>query len=267
MKKLEGIGLKDVQAVYGGAEGILWELIMGEQVHIGGLKSSMDLADKAGIKNGMTGVDLCCCTGAGMRFLVRFKGVALMTGVDATKIEVEKGRKRCKSEGTDKKIKFVLADVCISGLPDKSADFIWGEDAWCYVEDKARLIYEAARIVKDGGTIAFTDWVEGNTPMTDAEATRFLTFMKFPNMLSIPEYRKLLEKNGCEVLHAENTKRFAPCIDLYLQMLDLQQTYDALRIIGFDSSLMGALAGEMVFAQELAHKGKLIQGLFVAKKG
>lgn len=267
MKKLEGISLKNVQAVYGGAEGVLWELIMGEQIHIGGFKSSMDLADKAGIKSGTTGVDFCCCTGAGMRFLVRFKGVSSMTGVDATETEVKKGIQRCKEEGSDKKIKFVLADVCNSGLPDKSADFIWGEDAWCYVEDKPKMISEAARIVKEGGIIAFTDWVEGETPMTDAEAKRFLAFMKFPNILSIPEYKKLLEQNGCKILHAENTKRFAPCIDLYLQMLDMQQTYDALRIIGFDMTLMGALAGEMVFAQELAHKGKLIQGLFVARKG
>ena len=27
--------------------------------------------------------------------------------------------------------------------------------------DKKRLIAEAARLVKPGGTIAFTDWVEG----------------------------------------------------------------------------------------------------------
>jgi len=33
----------------------------------------MDLAEKAGIVSGMSGVDLCCCNGAGMRFLVRFR--------------------------------------------------------------------------------------------------------------------------------------------------------------------------------------------------
>jgi len=27
------------------------------------------------------------------------------------------------------------------------ADFVWGEDAWCYVLDKAKLISEAARLV------------------------------------------------------------------------------------------------------------------------
>ncbi len=79
MKSVEGIGLAEVQAVYGGPEGRLWELIMGEQIHIGGFTSSMDLAEQAGIQAGMKGVDLCCCNGAGMRFLVRFRNVARMT--------------------------------------------------------------------------------------------------------------------------------------------------------------------------------------------
>ena len=40
MQTLSGIGLSDVQAVYDGAEGDLWELVMGEQIHIGGMASS-----------------------------------------------------------------------------------------------------------------------------------------------------------------------------------------------------------------------------------
>ena len=35
---------------------------------------------------------------------------------------------------------------------------------------------------------------------------------------------------------------------------------------GFDTELMGSLGGEMVFMQELAHAGKIAQGLFVARK-
>jgi len=89
MQTFPGIDLSDVQAVYDGAEGDLWELVMGEQIHIGGLSSSMELADRAGIADGSTGVDLCCCNGAGRRFLVRFRGVAHMTGVDATERIVE----------------------------------------------------------------------------------------------------------------------------------------------------------------------------------
>ena len=267
MKSVEGIGLADVQAVYGGPEGRLWELIMGEQVHIGGFVSSMDLAEQAGIKAGMRGVDLCCCNGAGMRFLVRLRGVAGMHGVDATETVVRQGQERCQQAGLADRIQFTLADVCNSGLKSGSADFVWGEDAWCYVVDKARLIAEAVRIVKSGGVIAFTDWVESNGGLSQPEAERYLRFMKFPNVLSINDYRDLLEDNDCEVIVAKDTGRFAPYVDLYLNMLGMQLTYDALKIIGFDREMMTGLAGEMAFMQQLAHAGKIAQGLFVVRKG
>ena len=266
MKIIDKIGLKEVQAVYSGSEGQLWELIMGEQIHIGGFVSSMDLAEKAGIGSSMRGVDLCCCNGAGMRFLVRFRNVARMQGVDATQKVVEQGRLRCKQEGLAKKIEFVLADVCDSGLEDASVDFIWGEDAWCYVVDKEKLVSEAARIVKPGGIIAFTDWIEGGKGLTDEEAKRFLAFMKFPNVQDMDGYKKLLKSNGCDVIKTEDTGRFAPYVDLYLNMLNMQLTYDALRIIDFNQELMQKMGGEMAFMQELAHAGKIAQGLFIARK-
>ena len=266
MKSTENIGLTDVQAVYRGPEGELWELIMGEQIHIGGFHSSMDLAEKAGIGEGMKGIDLCCCNGAGMRFLTRFRNVAHMTGVDATETVVESGRARCEEQGLGAKIDFVLADVCESGLPGGEADLVWGEDAWCYVEDKAKLIAEAARLVKADGVIAFTDWIEGATEMNAEEAERYLKFMKFPNVQDLNGYRKLLTANGCEIVAAEDTGRFAPYVDLYLDMLNKQLTYDALRIVGFDMEMMQGLGGEMQFMQALAHDGKIAQGLFVARK-
>ncbi len=266
MKNLEGMGLPQVQDVYSGAEGDLWELVMGEQIHIGGFASSMALAEKAGIGGGMKGVDLCCCSGAGMRFLVRFRNVGGMTGVDATEHVVELGRERCRKEGLDEKIDFKLADVQDTALPSGRADFVWGEDAWCYVENKSKLIAEAVRLVKPGGLIAFTDWVEGPAGLSNEEGERFLRFMKFPNVLSIEEYAALLEKNGCGIIAAENTGRFAPHVDLYLNMLTMQLTYDALKIIGFDMELFQAMGGEMAFMQQLAHADKIAQGRFVAKK-
>jgi SAM-dependent methyltransferase len=266
MKRKEGIHLKDVQAVYSGPEGDLWELVMGEQIHIGGFVSSMDLAERGGIGAGMRGVDLCCCSGAGMRFLVRFRSVAGMTGVDATEKVVERGRRRCEAAGVADRIRFVLAEVTKTGLPDRSADFVWGEDAWCYVEDKPKLVAEAARLLRPGGRIAFTDWVEGPAGLSDPEADRYLAFMKFPNVEDVPGYRALLERNGIEVAVAEDTGRFPSHVDLYLDMLTKQLTYDALRIIGFDTGLMEAMGGEMQFMRELAHAGKIAQGIFVGTK-
>ncbi len=266
MKTIPNIGLKDVQAVYSGPEGELWELIMGEQIHIGGLQSSMDLAERAGIVAGQNGVDLCSALGAGMRFLLRFRNVAHMTGVDATPKMLALAKERCAAEGFADRVTFVEANVCETGLPAGGFDFVWGEDAWCYVEDKSKLVAEAARLVRPGGVIAFTDWMEGTVPMTDAEAHRFLTFMKFPNVLNLDEYCALLRDNGCTVVTACDTGRFPKYVPLYIDMIDRQLTYDALKIIGFDTKLAAWLLGEMRFMQTLAEAGKIIQGLIVAGK-
>jgi ubiquinone/menaquinone biosynthesis C-methylase UbiE len=239
---------------------------MGEQIHIGGLSSSMDLAERAAINAGSSGVDLCCCNGAGMRFLARFRNVAHMTGVDATERVVKRGRQRTEEEGLADRIDFVVGDATESGLSDASADFVWGEDAWCYVEDKAKLIAEAARLTRPGGKIAFTDWVAGPEPMSDDESERYLRFMKFPNVLTLDDYRTLLEDCGSHVETAEDTGRFASHVDLYLNMLNMQLAYDALKIIGFDMELMQTLGGEMSFIQQLAHDGKVCQGRFIASK-
>jgi ubiquinone/menaquinone biosynthesis C-methylase UbiE len=178
-----GMTLKDVQGVYAGAEGRLWELIMGEQIHAGGFASSMELATRAGIQPGWKGVDLCSALGAGCRFLVgNFK--AVMCGVDGTPHMVEEARKRAPHGEWG--IEFKLDDVLSIPYPDAAFDFVWGEDAWCYVTDKDKLIAEAARVLKKGGIIAFTDWVEGPAGLTEAEALRFNTFMRFPDMQSIP---------------------------------------------------------------------------------
>ncbi|MGA9721038.1 MAG: methyltransferase domain-containing protein, partial [Candidatus Binatus sp.] len=222
MKSIEGIGLPEVVSLYGGVQGEFMQLVFGQQIHIGGMKASMELAERAGIGRGLNGIDLCCCNGAGMRFLVRFRKVASMVGIDATPTIVERGLQRCREEGLENQIRFVLADACESGLETGCADFVWGEDAWCYVADKPKLIAEAARLVRREGVIAFTDWVDGPAGLSDPEAQRFLGMMSFANVQDIQGYARLLSDNGCEVLVAEDTARFPSHMALYLNMIEMQ---------------------------------------------
>ncbi len=266
MHQCSEIQLSDVQNVYSGPEFKLWELLMGQQVHVGGLQSSETLAEAAGIHQESVGVDLCCCTGAGMRYLIRHRQVQKMIGVDATAAVVELGLQRCREEGFVDQIELVVADACATGLANHVADFVWGEDAWCYVVDKTSLIEEAARLVKPGGVIAFTDWVEGATEMSDAEAQRLLRFMKFPNLQNLDGYAQLLAANQCQVTTCEETGLFTKYIDFYLSMLQMQLTSDALRIVGYNEELFQSLGGEMAFMRQLAQEGKIVQGRVVARK-
>lgn len=255
-----------VRDVYSGAERELWELVMGEQIHIDGLASSLALADKAGVKPGGTAVDLCCCSGAGLRFLLRFRQVAQGVGVDMTSAVLRLGAERNRRDGVDGRIRFVQADARASGLPDAGADLVWGEDAWCYVPDKPALVREAVRLARPGGTIAFTDWMWGARSPDAAAGERFLRFMKFPDLMSLDSYRAAFAAAGARVELAEDTGRFAPAIERYLADLAGQRTWDALRILGFDQGVAGAIMGEMRHALELACAGTLVQGLIVARK-
>lgn len=266
MKVLAQVKGTDVQEVYSGAVGKLWELLMGEQIHIGGFESSVDLATKAGIQPGTTGADLCCCTGAGMTFLVKFCNVAKMIGVDFTEAMVKLGRQRAIENGLDQQISFIQASAYETGLPNEAVDFVWSEDCWCYVDNKPALIAEAARIVKKGGTIAWTDWCEGDVPMTEEEAKRFLDFMKFPTFATIDDYCQMLKENDCTVEKTENTQRYLPCIELYMNMVQHQHTFDALRRIDWNMDVLAAIGEEMTFVHGLAKQGKIIQSLIVAKK-
>jgi SAM-dependent methyltransferase len=189
-----------------------------------------------------------------------------MVGVDATDQVVERGRKICESEGFDGRISFVLGDACATGLEAGGADFVWGEDAWCYVEKKDALIVEAARLLPPGGIIAFTDWVEGPAGLRCSEAERLLRHMRFPSILAVGDYRDLLVDAGFRIEVAEDTGRFAPHFDLYRDSVTMQLTYDALKAVGFDTQRMDALEHEREFIGELGHKAKVIQAKFVARR-
>jgi sarcosine/dimethylglycine N-methyltransferase len=265
LHSISGVGLADVQAEYSGSDGDISHLIMGELVHVGGLHSTLDLAGRAGIEPGSSGVDLCCYTGGAMRALVRFRSVARMVGVDATEDVVGRGRDICHREGFEDRISFVLGDACATGLVTGTADFVWGEDAWCYVERKDALIVEAARLVRPGGMVAFTDWVEGGGGLSSSEAERLLRHMRFPSILAVSDYRKLLCDAGFRVEVAEDTGRFASHFGLYRDIVRMQMTYDALKAVGFDEQRMEALEREREFIAQLAREGKLIQGMFVAR--
>ena len=134
------------------------------------------------------------------------------------------------------------------------------------MEDKPKLIAEAARLVKPKGRIAFTDWMEGTVGLSEEEARRLLGFMKFPSLASLEDYRSLLAASGCKVTTARDTGRFAGYVPLYIDMIEKQLTYDALKIIAFDNALAQSLIGEMRFMHSLAKAGRIIQGLIVARK-
>jgi sarcosine/dimethylglycine N-methyltransferase len=143
---------------------------------------------------------------------------------------------------------------------------VWGEDAWCYVANKEKLIAEAARLVRPAGMIAFSDWVEGPKALSDPEAERFLRMMHFANVADISDYDRLLKQNRCEVRAAEDTGRLGEHFELFLDMIGMQLTYDVLATVGFRKELLKPITDNFRFLAALARAGKIIQARFVARR-
>ena len=148
---------------------------------------------------------------------------------------------------------------------DASADFVYSKDAWCYMPDKQQIIDQAARIVKPGGKVMFTDWIEGEG-LSDPEAQRFLSLMTFPAIPTVEEYAQMLKKAGFEVEIAENSGRFSPAMNSYVHMLKRQAVYDAKKLLGWDEGAYDKLISDFEFMAKLAREGKIIQGMFVGRK-
>ncbi len=268
MQKLD-IGLNDVQKVYSGAEGDLWKLVMGEQIHIGGFAESMVLAQKAGVKEGDKVLDLCSALGAGLRFLAKnFKVEGY--GLDGTQHMVDQAVALDQGEGLADKIQYKVGDVCSVPWEDNTFDVVWGEDAWCYVTDKEKIIAEAARVLKPGGTLAFSDWIEGSAGLSPEEAKRVCNSqmgMTFPYLETVKGYEDLIAKYGLTLKSSEDLNdHFAEMIDLYIAYLTKQLLYDALKIVGDNMEFFQAKGAEMGFWSEMAHAKKFSRGRWIAVK-
>jgi len=257
---------KDVQTIYSGVEGQLWELLMGEQIHIGGLVSSEALARFGRIAAGSRGVDFCCCSGAGMRFLLKRQAVAFMAGVDFTSEQVKLGAQRMKAQGVPTSAyRFYQGNAAEPCVKAEAFDFVWGEDAWCYVADKSGLLAQAKRALKPGGKVVFSDWV-ATEAMSATDAKRFLSFMKFSTFMTVRDYQKALAKEGFNTIKTKVTSYFVPSVKLYAAMYTRQHAYDVLRLLGFNQDVYNAVLDELTFILQLAQEKKLVQAYFVATK-
>jgi len=184
-KKL-GFTMEDVVEIYEGPVGTLWEMLMGEQIHVGGAKETDILAEKAGINEDIVILDVCSALGGPARHLARKYGCKVV-GLDATPKMIDEAVKRTEKEGLTHLVTYKLGNALDVPFKTETFDVVWGQDAWCYITDKDKLVNEAYRVLKVGAIIAFTDWIQAGD-MTEQEWEELNNFMVFPYMETLKGY-------------------------------------------------------------------------------
>lgn len=255
--------IADVNEVYEGPIGKLWEMLMGEEIHVGGWKETEILAEKAGI-NRETGVlDVCSALGGPARHLARKFGCRV-TGLDATKKMVTEAVKRTDREGFSHLVTFRFGNALDMPFHAGTFDVVWGQDAWCYITDKERLIREAWRVLKPYGVIAFTDWIQVGH-MSDTEWHELNSFMVFPSMETMDGYGKLLKDTGFAIVEEEDlTADFVHHCHVYQNMLRNELKESVVSAYGLE--LYQAAVDGLDKWVKAAVEGKVGRGRMIGKK-
>jgi ubiquinone/menaquinone biosynthesis C-methylase UbiE len=258
-----GATVGDVSAAYNGAIGQIWELLMGDFIHVGGLDESKVLAEKAGVRKDSYVLDVCSALGGPARFLAKTYGCRV-AGLDATLTMHLESKKRTEAAKLDKLVSYHLGNALDLPFPDATFDVVWGEDAWCYITDKDRLIAEVARVLKPGGRLAFTDWLQSEKAPEEV-VNRINKFMIFPYVESLGGYARLCKKHKLKVLGQEDLfADFAAKCAGYIAQAGGPLKDRIVAIVG--PEVFGQMAGEMVFMGEAAKRGEFGRGRIVARK-
>jgi ubiquinone/menaquinone biosynthesis C-methylase UbiE len=257
------VGIDTVVEVYSGPGGALWELLMGEEIHVGGASETDVLARAAGVTASMKVLDVCSALGGPARHLARAVGCQV-TGLDATPKMHSEAVRRTKDAALQDKVSFVQGNALDMPFRAGSFDVVWGQDAWCYVTDKERLVRECARVVKPGGVVAFTDWIETGV-MSDEVWSAAHAFMAFPYMETLGGYARLLEDAGLRVMEQQDlTPDFARSVQTYLDAV--QQTHRSAIVAGYGQAMYDEVEKGLILWRDASAAGQVGRGRLVARK-
>ncbi|MFW9895523.1 MAG: class I SAM-dependent methyltransferase [Candidatus Thorarchaeota archaeon] len=265
MKKKYDFSVWDVSEVYAGPGGKLWELLMGEEIHVGGAEQTDILAKKIGLdnKDDIYLLDICSALGGPARHLAEKYGTQVV-GLDITPEMIEEAEKRTKGKTYANKIEYRLGSALDIPAHANTFDVVWGQDAWCYIRDKPRLISEINRVLKPKGILGFTDWVWGSADAPEEDADYLMEFMVFPDMETLEGYNRLIESAGMKLKKVENLDEdFKANMYKYLSIL---QNNKAKIVEGFGLELYNEAEKGIMAWQSAADNKWVSRGLWIATK-
>lgn len=185
----------------------------GATKHLGGKRTTEELAGLCRIGNDSCVLDVGCGVGATPALLVKKYG-ARVVGVDISPLMIERARERVERERLGRRVELKMADVCSLPFGDGEFDSVVCESVLTFVRNKERALREMARVLKPGGYLGLNEEVWLKAPPPEFMDYVFQTWGIEAKILSITEWRGLLEEAGLRVIPA-NPRRYQMSLKNY----------------------------------------------------
>lgn len=147
-------------------------------------------------------LDLGAGYGGTARYLASSFGCPVVA-LNLSEVENERDREMNRAVGLDQLIEVLDASFEEIPYPDNHFDVVWSQDSFLHSGNREKVIEEAARVLKPGGVLIFTDPMQADDcpegvlqPILDRIHLETLGSPKF--------YRETAKKNGLEEIDYED---------------------------------------------------------------
>jgi sarcosine/dimethylglycine N-methyltransferase len=201
------------------AYGVLTEAWGGDNIHLGiylhpgephavaAERANARLAEAAAVRPGESVLETACGVGGAARSLARRFG-AQVVATNISEGQVELGRQRAHAEGLGDAVRFEVADFQALPFADASFDCYWCQDSWLYADDKEAVVTEAFRVLKPGGRVVVTEFVQAGTLPPDFER-ELLAAVGTPGFWPGEAYEAALDRAGFTGVSSEDWSQHA----------------------------------------------------------
>lgn len=140
-------------------------------------------------------LDLGAGFGGAARYLARRFGCRV-TCLNLSQVENAHNEALTAEAGLQDRVRVVHGSFDAIPEPDASHDVVWSQDAFLHAPDRARVLGEAARVLKPGGRLIFTDPMQADDVTDRSALAPILARIHLESLGSVAFYRGAAARLG-----------------------------------------------------------------------
>lgn len=265
--------VQDTQDYYDGPADEIYRTLWQDNVHLGtwepgdSLQRAMArtnevMADRAGVPEGATVLDVGCGYGATALFLAAERGCNV-TGINISEKELDLARERADEAGLGDQVSFRYGDFHDIPFPDGSFDVVWSQEAFLHGVGKQTILQECHRVLRPSGKLVISDLVS-RAHLSEDERARIYARLRLREMWSAEQYAAGLRDAGFSVVDSDDwAANVAPTYGSVVA--GVREQYDELARRVPTEQLDNTIAALDVWV-ESAEAGKISQVFLVAQR-